>query len=652
MKKTIFFNPSYLLSYSCCRSDLNDNSLNLFKRISFKSNIFLLFAFLFIITSQSLYAQDATLEDSNLVVKSPRNLPVNSIDLVLEDGQIPLVTTPACNKTYIYNVCWGTPALSHYVLGLPTCFTANDIEAVFVNGTPYNIWTVGNDPTCGVYGLKWDNLNLGGNTCADFKVVFKTEYVPGNTLGYSKAGTNCTSTSVVGPTCTPCNNCPDECSISGPSLVCPGSTGNIYSAPQGQGYQYTWSISGTGSSIVGPNNQQTVSVKASLSCNNSYVLTLTLQTAPGCIKTCSYQVVIKDNENPIVVSGPQDFILECGLPVPPPGEIVATDNCGNVFVQFLGDFVYPGDCPGVYLLQRTWKVSDQCTNHVYHKQLITIQDSTPPTISGVGASFSVECSDKYAFSNPTSLDGCDANPSLTYTDTPNLDACGLGTITRTWTSVDCSGNSSTASQTVTIIDSTNPVIVSIADYSLQGCNTDWPTLTTTWTDNCSTGGSLTATAGDISTNGCLQSRVYTFTVADCAGNSSTSTTTVTRTYDVTAPSIAAIADYALQGCNMEWPTLTTTWTDNCSEGGSLTATAGDVSTNGCLQSRVYTFTVTDDCGNTSSSSTTVTRTYDVTAPSIVAIADYTLQGCNMEWPTLTTKWTDNCSAGGSLTATA
>ena len=31
----------------------------------------------------------------------------------------------------------------------------------------------------------------------------------------------------------------------------------------------------------------------------------------------------------------------------------------TVFIQFLGDFEYPGDCAGVYLLQRTWKIAFQ-----------------------------------------------------------------------------------------------------------------------------------------------------------------------------------------------------------------------------------------------------------------------------------------------------
>ncbi|MBA6157406.1 hypothetical protein H3Z83_12885, partial [Tenacibaculum sp. S7007] len=70
---------------------------------------------------------------------------------------------------------------------------------------------------------------------------------------------------------------------------------------------------------------------------------------------------------------------------------------------------------------------------------------------------------------------------------------------------------------------------------------------------------------------------------------------------------------------------------------------------GCMQSRVYTFTVTDDCGNDATVSTTVSRDYDETAPIIVAIPDYKLDECNEAWPTsLATTWSDNCAAGGQI----
>ena len=50
--------------------------------------------------------------------------------------------------------------------------------------------------------------------------------------------------------------------------------------------------------------------------------------------------------------------------------------------------------------------------------------------------------------------GTEGAPELGYVQVcteENLDDCGLGTITRTWTAYDCYGNMSTDSQTVTIL---------------------------------------------------------------------------------------------------------------------------------------------------------------------------------------------------------
>ncbi|MFN3757559.1 MAG: hypothetical protein ACK4RM_11445, partial [Flavobacterium sp.] len=59
----------------------------------------------------------------------------------------------------------------------------------------------------------------------------------------------------------------------------------------------------------------------------------------------------------------------------------------------------------------------------------------------------------------SAMDNCSEVVSITYADDSNLNTCG-GTITRTWTATDCAGNSSSASQTITIVDTTAPVFTS------------------------------------------------------------------------------------------------------------------------------------------------------------------------------------------------
>ena len=77
--------------------------------------------------------------------------------------------------------------------------------------------------------------------------------------------------------------------------------------------------------------------------------------------------------------------------------------------------------------------------------------------------------------------------------------------------MDNCGYSASCIQTITVEDKTIPVIVDLADSELATCNEDWPTLTTTWTDNCDEGGSITGVpATEPKTEGCYQYLTYTF----------------------------------------------------------------------------------------------------------------------------------------------
>ena len=219
--------------------------------------------------------------------------------------------------------------------------------------------------------------------------------------------------------------------------------------------------------------------------------------------------------------------------------------------------------------------------------------------------------------NDVSYGGC--GQAVMVSAIPSIADVGECTSTVVFTLVDPDGNPIVHNgvivkcTTSVNIDMTDPEIVDVDDYTLTGCNTPWPAnLATSWTDNCTGGGNLNSDAGvDGTTSGCIQTRVYTFTVTDDCGNSDTETTTLSRKYNMTAPVILDVDDYTLTGCNTPWPAnLATSWTDNCSGGGNLNSDAGvDGTTSGCIQTRVYSFTVTDDCGNSDSETTTLSRLY-------------------------------------------
>jgi len=99
--------------------------------------------------------------------------------------------------------------------------------------------------------------------------------------------------------------------------------------------------------------------------------------------------------------------------------------------------------------------------------------------------------------------------------------------------------------------------------------------------------------------------------------------------------------------------LTTDWTDNCSEGGQGIQSDSGVddgeSDDGCIQYRLYTFNITDDCGNSDEETTRVSREYDMTNPEIIIPEVEDL--CNDGFPSeLWAEWTDNCAEGGNISS--
>ena len=347
-------------------------------------------------------------------------------------------------------------------------------------------------------------------------------------------------------------------------------------------------------------------------------------------QTCTFTYVVQADLTSPTINCPSNTTVDCPA-TPTFGTPTANDACdGTPTISIETTTPAPTNGCLVYVATRVWRATDDCGNNANTcSQTITVRDNTSPTIN-CPSNTTVDCPATPTFGTPTANDACDGTPTISIESTTPAptNGCLAYVATRVWRATDdCGNNANTCSQTITVRDNVAPQIVDIADYTLPGCNATWPTLTTTWSDNCSGGGVITATPGNITTSGCTESRVYTFTVMDACGNPDTETTIVTRASNANPPQIVDIPNYTLPGCNPAWPTtLTTTWTGSCGGGGTITATAGTVQVNGCTQSRVYTFTVANSCGSSSTETTTVYRTYDVTKPTFTAVpANVTVQ---------------------------
>ena len=370
-----------------------------------------------------------------------------------------------------------------------------------------------------------------------------------------------------------------------------------------------------------------------------------------------------DVEPPSIVNCPPGGDLGCN-PSPDeyaPGEATWSDNCGIANSGVNEGTPEITDCSAT--VTHTYWVEDDCGNTNECTQTFTwTVDEDPPVIADIDDYQLEECNGDWPALKTTWTDGCGVGGQTSgevdgVPGEPSAVVDCYQTLVYTFTVTDDCGNVAQTTTTVTrMVDEDPPVIVDIDDYQLEECNGDWPELKTTWTDGCGVGGQTSGEVDGVpgepsAVVDCYQTLVYTFTVTDDCGNVAQTTTTVTRMVDEDPPVIVDIDDYQLEECNGDWPELKTTWTDGCGVGGQTSGEVDGVpgepsAVVDCYQTLVYTFTVTDDCGNVAQTTTTVTRMVDEDPPVIVDIDDYQLEECNGDWPELKTTWTDGCGVGG------
>jgi hypothetical protein len=119
-------------------------------------------------------------------------------------------------------------------------------------------------------------------------------------------------------------------------------------------------------------------------------------------------------------------------------------------------------------------------------------DGTPPVIT-CPADVTVECgesTDPAQTGEATATDNLDTTPIISFTDSVTPGPCPQASvITRTWTATDCAGNVDTCDQTITVQDSTPPVVTCpISDITVNadagGCDAIVTYPLATATDNC------------------------------------------------------------------------------------------------------------------------------------------------------------------------
>ena len=331
----------------------------------------------------------------------------------------------------------------------------------------------------------------------------------------------------------------------------------------------------------------------------------------------------------------------------------------------------------------TYTVADDCGNTSNITVTLTLEDTTPPdlTICSDVVDETLECNgadneaiaDAWNQNNIDNLQTCpgdDCDADVTYTVTSdynfaNLDtsnACGAGgAIAVTYTVADDCGNTSNITVTLTLEDTTPPdltICSDVVDETLECNGADNEAIADAWNqnnidnlqtcpgDDCDADVTYTVTSdynfANLDTSnacGAGGAIAVTYTVADDCGNTSNITVTLTLE-DTTPPDLTIcsdVVDETLECNGTDNEAIADAWNqnnidnlqtcpgDDCDADVTYTVTsdynfANLISTCGLGGTIAVTYTVADDCGNSSTVSATLTLE-DTTPPS--------LNGCDL-----------------------
>ncbi|KFB02475.1 hypothetical protein IA57_00005, partial [Mangrovimonas yunxiaonensis] len=402
-------------------------------------------------------------------------------------------------------------------------------------------------------------------------------------------------------------------------------------------------------------------------CGATGSATVTFTVTDGCgnDSTTAATFTIIDDTLP-TFTAPADITIECdqdSTDLTLTGDVTdEADNCATGLEATYSDSVADGNCASESIITRTWTLVDACNNTTTAIQTISVVDTTAPTFTAP-ADITIECDQDSTDLTLTGdvtdeADNCATGLEATYSDSVADGNCASESIiTRTWTLVDACNNTTTAVQTISVVDTTAPTFTAPADITIE-CYQDSTDLTLTGdvtdeADNCATG--LEATYSDSVADGnCASESIITrtWTLVDACNNTTTAVQTIS-VVDTTAPTFTAPADITIE-CDQDSTDLTLTGdvtdeADNCATG--LEATYSDsVADGNCASESIITrtWTLVDACNNTTTAVQTIS-VVDTTAPTFTAPADITIE-CDQDSTDLTltgdvTDEADNCATG-------
>jgi len=347
--------------------------------------------------------------------------------------------------------------------------------------------------------------------------------------------------------------------------------------------------------------------------------------------SCTFSVTVVDNEPPVIPSTPPDVIVDadpgqCSASNVTLGGLNATDNC-----QIISEIHNaPTNFPiGTTVVKRS--VFDAEGNEATVNQNVIVIDNQAPTVVVAPENITVntdlgQCSaSNVSLGNNVSFtDNCPG--TVVTNNAPSIYPKGMTTVV--WTATDASGNTTTISQTVTVVDNEAPHLVCPSNITVNNnpgqCGAQ-VFYNIDFSDNCEGGGVWTnAGSGSFFAVG---TNTVNLIATDGSGNQTSCSFTIT-VIDNENPVITycPVVPVFCNNANQSYTITALTATDNCTVSminytitGATSRTGNGGNASGVFNPGTSTinWTVTDVNGNTSTCSTIVViDKVDVTIPDV------------------------------------
>jgi hypothetical protein len=197
--------------------------------------------------------------------------------------------------------------------------------------------------------------------------------------------------------------------------------------------------------------------------------------ACGNSANCLQTITVSDQSSPQIICPPNTTVSCAGnLPAANIQQVTATDNCGgNVTISnFPADQIINQTCANRFTVRRSYFATDACGNSANCIQEIAVNDHIGPVFSFVPANITVDCYLVPSPGTPTAVDNCNGPVTIQFIgETRSPGVCPVVSIlTRTWRATDLCGNSTTASQLISLTDSNAPQFLTLPQDQTVECS--------------------------------------------------------------------------------------------------------------------------------------------------------------------------------------